>query len=122
MKESDAGMINRACIGVLYITPLLILMISVSAYAQNEAELSSNGDDYDNHLVPEMELEEELWELDSDLTDLELLWADVDLLCDILLEICLELEVTDEGMYDIFPDLWEPDYEFYLFWEDDWYY
>lgn len=105
-----------------YALLILILMISVSAYAQNEVDSAANGKDCDNRLVSEVELDEELWELDSDLEYFGLLWADVDLLCYILLELCIELEVTDEGICDIFPDLWEPDYEFYLLWEDDWYY
>lgn len=119
-------MMNRA-----YAVLILILMIAVSAHAQSEVEPSSNGNSdvilersegSDNYLLSEMELEEELWELDSDLTCLELSWVDVDLLYDILLELCLDLEVADEDMYEIFPDLWEPDYEFYPFWEGDWYY
>lgn len=119
-------MINRA-----YAVLILILMIAVSAHAQSEVEPSSNGNSNvilersegsDNYLLSEMELEEELWELDSDLTCLELSWVDVDLLYDILLELCLDLEVADEDMYEIFPDLWELDYELYMFWEGDWYY
>jgi hypothetical protein len=115
----------------LYGVLILILMIPMSVHAQSEVEPSSNensdvileqSEGSDDYLLSEMELEEELWEMDSDPTYLELLWVDVDVLCDILLEFYLDLEVTDEYIYETFPDLWEPDYELYLFWEDDWWY
>jgi len=107
---------NRVCVALV-----LIMMIPISVHARSEVEPSSNGDDPDDYLLPEMELEEEPWEVDSDPTYSELLCPDVDLLFDILLEFCLDIEVTDEEIREIF-DPWEPDYEPYLFWEDDWYY
>ncbi len=84
---------------------ILILMISISAYAQDE-------DDSYDYLLLETELKEECWELDFDLTFSESLWMDADEWCDILLGICIDLEVTDEEIYEIMPELWE----------DDWYY
>ena len=104
-----------------YAVLILVLMIPISVYAQNEIEPSLNGSNSDYYLLPGIESGGELWELDSDPLFLELSWIDMDTLCDILLELCLDLEVTDEDMYDIFPDLWEVDYEYYLLWEDDWY-
>ncbi len=87
---------------------ILILMISISAYAQDEAEPLLNGDDSCAYLLLETESKEECWELDFDLT----FWIDADEWCDILLGICIDLEVTDEEIYEIMPELWE----------DDWYY
>ena len=63
---------------------------------------------------------EEFWELESDPYLSEPCWTDIDVLCDILLEICLDLEILDEDVYDMFPELWEPDYEIYPFWNDEW--
>jgi hypothetical protein len=104
---------NRACLALV-----LVLMIPISARAQNEAETSPSGYCLDYYLPLEIELEEEL---DFDLPSLECFWMDMDLLCDILLQVCLDLEMTDEDMYEMLPELWEPDYETHLFWEDDWY-
>ncbi len=106
---------NRA-----YTVLVLILMIPISAHAQSEAESLSNGDASEDYLL--MWPEADLWELDFDVTYSEPSWADADALYDVLLELCFDLEVTDEEMYEIFPELRELDYELYLFWEDDWYY
>ena len=100
-------MINRASAALI-----LILMISISAYAQDEAEPLLNSDDSCDYLLLETESKEECWELDFDLTFSESLWIDTDEWCDILLGICIDLEVTDEEIYEIMPELWE----------DDWYY
>jgi hypothetical protein len=113
----------------VYVALVLILMIPISAHAQNEAEPPSSGDGSDYYLLPEMELEWELWDMsfdysiglfDPDLIYLESSWMDMDVLYDILLELCLDLEVTDEEMYGLFPDVWVLDYEFDVFWEYDW--
>lgn len=100
-----------------YIVLLLILLIPASAHALKESESlsSENGSDY--CLLFGADLEGGLWD-----SDLELLCLDMDALYDLLLESCLELEITDEEIYEILPDLWELDYEPYLFWEDNWYY
>ncbi len=97
----------------IYVMVALASMIPISAYSQSVAEPAPNDD---NCLLSEAEL----WDVDSDFADLDLLWTDADLLCDMFLELCLYLDLADEDIYDIFPELWEPDYEFYLFWENDW--
>ncbi len=96
-----------------YVVLMLILTISIFAYAQDEMELPANGNDVDDYLFSEGV---ELWEQDLDWE----FYIDLDVFCDILLDTCLDLELADEDMYEIFPDLWEPDYEFYPFWEDEW--
>jgi hypothetical protein len=110
-------MIGRICT-----TLALILIISLPVYAQDEAEPEINGDDFFNYLLLETELEEEPWITDFESDPFDSFWTEMDALFDILTEICIEMEVTDEEVYETFPDLWEPDYEPYLFWEDDWIY
>ncbi len=99
-----------------YITLILILVIAASAQAQDETW--SNGDDPDYYLIPDVLLEEELWELESDLLLFEPFWADMIELCDILLELELDQEIMDEYMYGLFPEPWELDCE--LFWYEEW--
>jgi hypothetical protein len=111
IKGEDAGMMSR-----IYAVLVLMMVISISAYAQSEIEPPTNGDSFDDYLASEMELEEELWEFNSDFLFLESYWMDI--VCDLLLDFCLDPEVTDEEIYGIFPDVWEPDYELYLFWEE----
>ena len=105
----------------VYTVLILILMIPMSAYAEGEAEPSLNEDNSDDYLLSDIGLVENWWEPDLDLTSLESPWIDVSTLCDILLEFCLDMGVADEEICETL-DLWEPDYEPYLFYEDDWYY
>ncbi len=106
---------NRA-----YIALVLILMIPIWADAQDAAEVPSNVDNADVYLPSDVDLEAELWEtIDLDYSEL---WSDMDWLCEILLELCLELEVEDEDIDEMFSDQWLPDYEFYPLWEDEWLY
>jgi len=102
---------SKACI-----TVILILMIPVCAQAQDETW--SNEDDLDYYLTPDIWLEEELWELESDPLLFEPFWEYMIELCDILLELDLDLEITDEEMYGVFPEPWELDCEF--FWYEEW--
>ncbi len=96
---------------IVYAVLALILMLPIFAYAQEDIELPANGD-MDDYLLSE---EIELWEQDLEwdfCIDLEFY--------DILLEIFLDLEIVDEDIYEIFPDMWEPEYEPYPLWEDEW--
>ncbi len=99
-----------------YITVILILVIPVCAQAQDETW--SNEDDLDYYLIYGIWPEEELWELESDILLFEPFWEDIIELCDILLELDLDQEITDEEMYGLFPEPWELDYE--LFWYEEW--
>ena len=79
---------NRA-----YTALILILMIPISAHAQDEAETLPNGDASEDYLLSEMWPEADLWELDFDLTYWESLWADADALYDLLLELCYNVQI-----------------------------
>ena len=103
-----------------YVALALILMISISSHAWN------NENNLNDYFLSEVEFEEDLWVPDYDFTS-ELLWSesswiDMDILCELLLELCSDLEIPRKEVYEIFPDLWEPDYGPYLFCEDDLYY
>jgi hypothetical protein len=100
-----------------YAVLVLILAIQIPVYAQGEAELW-NGDDIDDYLFLDLIMGEELWEPDPEPSCWEFC-MDMDTFCDILLELCLDLEVEDEEVYEIFPELWEPDYGSDLYWEDE---
>ena len=98
---------------------VLILMVPISAHATDGAEPLPNGH-CDDPLLSGLWLEEGSWDLDSDPECLELLRMDWVVLYDMLVEICLELQMTNEEVNEIFIDPWEEDYGHYLFWEDDW--
>ena len=103
-------MISRIC-AIL----ILILVTPMCVSAQDEVELSLDED----YLLWDIGLWEEYWESDFDIPRIELCCADMDMLDSILLDVCLDMGVSDEDMYEMFPYLYEPDYEFYLLWEDD---
>jgi hypothetical protein len=106
----------------VYAALILILVVCIPASAQDEMAPLSDEDDLDYYLLREIGFPGELWELDSDLF-LEETWVEQTAwcdICDILLWLFLELEVTDEETEEIFPDLWELDYEFYPLWEEEW--
>ena len=109
-------------VGKVYAVMMLILVVSISsANAQDEIYSLSDEYDLDYYLLPEIGLLGELRELEFGLS-LEESWTDQSIccgLCEMLLWLCLELEVTDEETDEIFPGLWELDYEFYPLWEDD---
>ena len=103
-------MICRACVILI-----LILLIPICASAQDEVELSLDED----YLLWNIDLWEEYWESDFDDPCMELCCSDMDVLDSILLDVCLDLGVSDDDMFEMFPELYEQDYEFYLLWEDD---
>lgn len=98
----------------VYAALALILMIPALAYAQDLGIPLPDENNADDYLLLDVVLEVELWEEDFELC------LDMDVFCDILLELCLNFEVTDEEMYEIFPELWEPYDVIYPFWEDEW--
>ena len=96
---------------ITYAALALILIVPIFAYAQENIELSANGD-MDDYLLPE---NIEAWEHDLDWD----FFIDLDF-CEILLDIFADREIADEDIYDIFPDVWELDFEPYPLWEDEW--
>ncbi len=103
-------MISRTCVVLI-----LILLTPIYASAQDEVELSLDED----YLLWDVDLWEGYWESDSDVPCMELCYTDMDVLDSILLDVCLDLGVSDDDMYEMFPELYEPYYESYLLWEDD---
>ena len=93
---------------------ILLLLISISVYAQDKEEAPADGNNCCDYLLLEVTIPE------ADLWDQDLSTMDLDWLFDFLLDFCLELEVVEEDVYDILPELWEPDYESFLIWEDEW--
>lgn len=103
-------MISRICMVLI-----LILITPMYVSAQDEVELSLDED----YLLWDISLWEEYWESDFDVPCMELCCTDMNVLDSILLDVCLDLGMSDEDMYEMFPELYEPCYEFYLLWEDD---
>lgn len=103
-------MISRICMVLI-----LILITPMYVSAQDEVELSLDED----YLLWDISLWEGYWESDFDDPCIELCCTDMNVLDSILLDVCLDLGMSDEDMYEMFPELYEPCYEFYLLWEDD---
>lgn len=107
-------MVSRMCVALV-----LILMVPISVHATDDAESLPGGNSGDL-LLSDLWLEEDSWDLDSDPEYVELLWMDLAVLYDMLVEICLELQMTNEEICEMFIEPWETDYGPYLFWEGDW--
>ena len=97
----------------LYAALILILIIPISAYAQGEVAESTDESSDD---CLSCDIEEEM---DTDIEISEIPSIDIGELCEILLMICLELELTEDEIYELIPDLWEADYEISMFGEND---
>jgi hypothetical protein len=94
---------------------MLILLTPVYAIAQDEADPAL----FEDWLMLGMEMWEDFWETDYDLSYTEMPCIDMESLDSVLLDVCLDLDISDEDMFEMFPELYEPDYEFYMLWEDD---
>jgi len=94
---------------------ILILLTPVYAVAQDEAESML----FEDWLMLGIDLWEDFWETGFDLPCEELPCIDMESLDCVLLDVCLDLDISDKDIYEMFPELYEPDYEFYMFWEDD---
>jgi len=99
---------------------ILILLISVSVYAQDKEEASADGNNCCDCLFMEVMIaDEDLWDQDLSTMAIEIP-IDIDWMFDFLLDSYLELDVVEEDVYEVLPELWEPDYELFLIWEDEW--
>jgi hypothetical protein len=94
---------------------MLILLTPICVNAQDEIELVLSED----YLPLDIDFWQEFWETDFDLPCQELLYADIDALDNVLLDVCLDLGVSDDDIFEMFPDIYEPDYEFFPLWKDD---
>ena len=103
-------MIIRICVILI-----LILLTPICAKAHDEIALALAED----YLLLDVDFWQEFWETDFDLPCLESCCAEIDVVDGILLDVCLYLGVSDYDILEMFPDIYEPDYEFYLLWEDD---
>ena len=103
-------MIIRICVVLI-----LLSLTPIFANAQDEIELAMSED----YLLLDVDFWQEFWETDFDLPCQELCCGDIDALDNILLDVCLDLGVSDNDIFEMFPDMYEPDYEFFLLWEDD---
>jgi len=101
--------------GKICVVLILILLAPVYAVAQDESESML----FEDWLMLGIGLWEDFWETGFDLPCTELLCIDMESLDCLLLDVCLDLDISDEDMFEMFPELYEPDYDFYMFWEDD---
>jgi hypothetical protein len=84
---------------------ILILIASASAHAQDQDEIY---------------LFSEFWLTDDDpVADFDCDWLDRDILLAIIIELCLDLEVKEQEICEVFPDLWDQDYEIYFLMDEN---
>lgn len=98
--------------GKIFAILMISLLTPVCAIAQDEAEPTL----FEDWLTLGVEMWEEFWKTGFDLPYAEI---DMESLDSVLLDVCLGLDISDEDMLEMFPELYEPDYEFYMLWEDD---